>query len=144
MLTAVAILRRRLREGKSYEDFRDAWFHEEGFNAPNRMLTMLNVADPREVIVVGLTQVESAEDGARLIGIDQSQRAASPLDEIIEPEIERTFAILVAEDDFSAPGAITYRAATIDGNPTDINEIRDGLEAAKALLSAYLPHDHHA
>ena len=44
-MIAVSILRRRLREGQSYEDFRKAWFHEEGFNAPNRMLTMLNVAD---------------------------------------------------------------------------------------------------
>ena len=138
MLTAVAILRRRLREGKSYEDFRKAWFHEEGFSAPNTMLTMLNVADPREVIVVGITRVESADDGARLIGIDQSQRTASPLDDVIEPEIDRTFAILVAEDDFSAVGPIAYRPAAVDGHPTDAAEVVDGLIAAGTLLGPSL------
>ena len=36
----VAILKRRLRPGKTYEDFRKAWFHETGFATANRMLTM--------------------------------------------------------------------------------------------------------
>lgn len=141
MLTAVAILRRRLREEKSYEDFGQAWFHEEGFNAPNRMLTMLNVADPREVIVIGITQVESVEDGARLIGIDQSQRSETPLDAIIESDVDRTFAILVAEDDFSAEGSLQYHPATTNGEPTDMDNVRVGLEAAKILLGTYLSHD---
>jgi len=42
-MIAVAILRRRLREGKTYEDFRKAWFHEDGFNAPNWMFSILNI-----------------------------------------------------------------------------------------------------
>ena len=139
MLTGVAILRRRLREGKSYEDFRQAWFHEVGFGAPNRMLTMLNVADPREVIVVGLTRAASVEDGARLVGLDQSQRAASPLDDVIEPGVDRTFAILVAEDDFSAEGLLDYQPAAVGGRPTDGAEVRAGIAAARALFAAFLP-----
>ena len=45
-MIAVAILKRRLREGKTYEDFRRAWFHEGGFGAQNQMLSMINIADP--------------------------------------------------------------------------------------------------
>lgn len=55
-MIAVAILRRRLREGRTYDDFREAWYHGVGFGTPNRMLTALNVADPREVIVIALTE----------------------------------------------------------------------------------------
>lgn len=132
---AVAILRRRLREGKSYEDFRKVWFHEDGFNAPNRMFSMLNISDPREVIVISLTAVKSAEDGARLISIDQQQRGASPLDAIIEPAVDRTFAILVAEDDFSTSGTLEYQAAAIGGVPTNFAEVANALNLANSILS---------
>jgi len=137
-MIAAAILRRRLREGRTYEDFREAWFHEEGFDAPNRMLTMLNIADPREVIIIGLTTVKSAEDGARLLAIDQQQRGASPLDEIIEPEIDRTFAILVAEDDFSGAGALQFRQATVEGTQTDFAEVDEGIRLGRSLLATYM------
>ena len=124
--------------GKRHEDFRSAWFHEEGFNAPNRMLSMLNVADPREVIVIGMTAVESAEDGARLIGIDQQQRGESPLDTIIESDIDRTFAVLVAEDDFSAGGSLDYQPAAIDGTTTDLTAVHNAIQLAGSLLAPYL------
>jgi hypothetical protein len=137
-MIAAAILRRRLRDGRTYEDFRKAWFHEEGFDAPNRMLTMLNIADPREVIVIGLTNVEPAEDGARLLTIDQRQRGASPLDEIIEPEIDRTFAIVVAEDDFSGPGVLRYHQAAVGGVRTDFAEIDEGIRLGRSLLATYI------
>ena len=52
----VSIIKRTLREDKTYEDFRDAWYHSVGFGTSNRMLTMLNVANSREVIVIGLTE----------------------------------------------------------------------------------------
>jgi len=117
-MIAVVILKRRLREGKTYEDFRRAWFHESGFGAQNQMLSMINIADPREIIVIGMTRVTSAEEGTRLLAIDQDERATSPLDEVIEPGVDRTFAALIAKDDFSAAGALEYRDAAIDGQPT--------------------------
>jgi len=137
-MIAVAILKRRLREGKTYQDFRRAWFHESGFAAPNRMLSMINIADPREIIVIGMTQVTSVEDGARLLAIDQDERAASPLDEVVEPGVDRTFAALVAQDDFSATGPLEYRDAAIDGRPTDLAGLCGEIDAAAALLRGYL------
>jgi len=137
-MIAVAILKRRLREGKTYEDFRRAWFHESGFGAPNQMLSMINITDPGEVIVIGMTRVTSAEEGARLLATDQDERAASPLDEVIEPGVDRTFAALIAKDDFSAAGALEYRDAAIDGQPTDLAQLSGEIDAAAALLHAYL------
>ena len=137
-MIAVAILKRRLREGKTYQDFRRAWFHESGFAAPNRMLSMINIADPREIIVIGMTQVTSVEDGARLLAIDQDERAASPLDEVIEPGVDRTFAALVAQDDFSAAGQLEYRDPAIDGRPVDLAGLSAEIGAAAALLHGYL------
>jgi hypothetical protein len=134
---AVAILRRRLRPGKTYDDFRKAWYHQSGFGTPNRMLTALSVADPREVIVIALTEA-SPENAARLIEADAAERGASPLDDVIEPAIDRTFGILVAEDDFSPAGPVPYRAAAVGGVETDLSEVQKFLELGAALLARYL------
>ena len=52
----VAILTRRLKEGKTYEDFRKAWYHTGGFGTGNKMYTVINVFDPREILVIGFTE----------------------------------------------------------------------------------------
>ena len=134
----ITILKRRLREGKTYEDFRRAWFHESGFAAQNQMLSMINIADPREIIVIGMTRVTSAGEGTRLLAIDQDERATSPLDEVIEPGVDRTFAALIAKDDFSAAGPLEYQDAAIDGQPTDLAQLSGEIDAAAALLHEHL------
>jgi hypothetical protein len=134
---AVAILRRRLREGKTYDDFRRAWYHQTGFGASNRMFTLLNVAEPREVIVIALTEA-TLENAGRLLEIDSDERTASPLDDVIEPALERSFGILVAEDDFSAAGPIEYRAASVGGKETDLDEVRLALAEGARLLTKHL------
>ena len=136
-MIAVAIVKRRLREGKTYDDFRHAWYHGTGFGAANRMFTLLNVADPREIVVIGLTET-SLEDAARLIAVDAAERAGTPLDAVVEPTIDRTFGILVAEDDFSARGPIPYREAAVGGRRTDGGAVNDALTEARELLKPYL------
>ncbi len=140
LMYGVAILKRRLRPGKTYEDFRKAWFHETGFATANRMLTMLNIADPSEVIVIGITRADSMEDAQRVLAIDQQERGASPLDEVIEPDIDRTFGLLVAEDDFSGDGSLEYRPAEIDGRQVDLKEVEAQVTAVRQLLRDYLRH----
>jgi hypothetical protein len=137
-MIAVAILKRRLREGRTYEDFRRAWFHERGFGSPTRMLTALSVSDPREVIVIGLSEIAGIEDAKRLIAIDAGERTASPLEDVIEPAVERTFGVLVAEDDFSAAGELEYRPAAVGGEVTDLAALAAVLEQGATLLAAHL------
>jgi hypothetical protein len=38
-MIVISVLTRRLREGKSYEDFREAWLPEQGFGFPTRVAT---------------------------------------------------------------------------------------------------------
>ena len=136
-MIVVAIVRRRLREGMTYEDFREAWFHETGFGTSNRILSCLNVADPREVITIALTEA-SPENAERLIAVDAGERAGSPLDDIVGPRIGRTFGILVAEDDFSAAGQIPYQPASVGGQITDMSEVQGALQLGAALLQPVL------
>ena len=65
----------------------------------------------------------SIEDAASELEIDVKERLSHSLDDIIEPEIERKFGILVSEDDFSASGNIDYKPASINGKVTDFEDI---------------------
>ena len=143
LVTTVSILTRRLREGKTYDDFRRAWYHTTGFGvrgkevegSGNRMFSMINVFDPREVVVIGfstttLGQLEDALD------IDVKVRGENPLDDIIEPEIGRKFCALISEDDFSAVGDIPYKPATIGGEETDMAEFGKIMQSLQGLFGA--------
>jgi len=137
----VAIITRRLREGKTYEDFRKAWYHTVGFGTANRMYTAINAFDPREVIVIGTTEMDLDTLLAGFM-IDVKERLAHPLDDVIEPEIDRTFGVLVSEDDFSAEGAIEYRPPTVGGQEVDLEQFNGDLErVAEAIARASAERD---
>ncbi len=57
-----------------------------------------------------------------VLNIDVNERLENPLDDIIEPEIGRSFGILVSEDDFSPAGEIKYKNPSVSGIETDLNE----------------------
>ncbi len=48
---------RRLREGKTYADFVDAWYPDTGFGVPARILSGPGLADEREVVTIGFVDV---------------------------------------------------------------------------------------
>ncbi len=125
-MITVAIITRRLREGKTYDDFRKAWFHTTGFGTFSKLHTMLNVNDPREITVIGFVEM-SMDDATAQLEMDVKERLSHSLDEIIEPEIERRFGILISEDDFSAEGNIDYKPASINGKTIDVEEVSSGL-----------------
>ena len=143
LVTTVSILTRRLKEGKTYDDFRRAWFHTTGFGlggketdgSGNRMYSMINIFDPREVVVIGFSTTTSGQLEAAL-DIDVEVRGANPLDEVIEPAIGRKFCALVSEDDFSAAGAIPYKPASIGGKETDMTAFAASLPVLQALFAA--------
>ncbi len=57
----ISILTRRLREGKTLEDFRAAWQREGGFGLPTRVVTGQGLDDPREVVTIGFSDIELGE-----------------------------------------------------------------------------------
>ena len=124
----VSILVRRLREGKTYEDFREAWLPEKGFGWPTRVVTAQRMDDPREIVTIGFSDVGVQEAEALLaqVGVEhsgeQSDEAAEEpkaadehLDEVaeeqlarrarikdvIEPEMTRAFYVQVGDDDLT-------------------------------------------
>ncbi len=130
----VAILIRRLKEGKTYEDFRKAWYHTVGFGTPNKMYTMINAFDPREIVVIGFTETDLDQllPGLR---IDVKERLAHSLDDVIEPEIERKFGLLVAEDDFSASGSLDYKPPRVHGKDTNPATVAQDLHQLADMIS---------
>jgi hypothetical protein len=138
-VTTVSIITRRLKEGKSYDDFRRAWYHTTGFGVEgkeadgggsNSMFSLINVFDPREIIVLGFvtTTIEQLKDALK---IEVKFRGENPMDSVIEPEIGRKFCALISEDDFSAAGKIPYKPPTIAGKETDMEEFDKNLKTIK-------------
>ena len=48
----ISILTRRLREGKTYEDFRRAWYHTDGYGTTWKRSTAIDAFDQRERVKV--------------------------------------------------------------------------------------------
>lgn len=137
-MMVLTILTRRLKEGKNYDDFRRAWYHTVGFGVPAKLISALNAFDPREIIVVALGEIPPGRDPREVLRIDVLERLEHPLDALIEPEIGRTFGIVVAEDDFSPEGKIEFKPAMVAGKETDFEEVAQGLALAKKLISQTL------
>jgi hypothetical protein len=124
----VSILVRRLREGKTYDDFREAWLPEKGFGWPTRVVTAQRLDDPQEIVTIGFSDVgrEEAEALLARVGVDDSgtERSGSGeepgpgdahlgevadeqlarrarISDVIEPEMTRAFYVQVADDDLT-------------------------------------------
>ncbi len=93
---------RTLREGKTYADFREAWFPEVGFGVPARVVSGGGVLDPREVVTVGF--VDAEPDALADLGERLSQAEAARHDKIadvIESTEIRTFFTVDGDHDFA-------------------------------------------
>ncbi len=101
-MIVISVLVRRLQEGKTYEDFREAWLPDQGFGFPTRVISAIRADDEREVITLGFSEIDEAEAQAQLARIaPQEQRRHDRIDDIVEPGMTRHFYVKVAEDDFS-------------------------------------------
>ena len=93
---------RRLREGKTYADFVDAWYPDSGFGVPARILSGPGVADAREVVTVGFVDV-TLDDlehlGERVLAAEQTRH--DRIDAAIESTELRKFFVVEGDHDFS-------------------------------------------
>jgi len=131
----ISILTRRLKEGKTYEDFRKAWYHTVGFGPNCKLYAAINVLDQHEIIVIAIGKVKPEQDPLKLLRIDVKERLGHPLEDVIEPQIGRTFGILISEDDFSPSDKIEYKPPSINGKKTDFAEIAQGLALAQKIIT---------
>jgi hypothetical protein len=104
-MIVVAVLIRRLRDGKTYDDFREAWLPDQSFGFPTRVVSAQRVDDDREIITIGFSELDEAEAEAQLQRLGpQEQRRHDRIEAVIEPEMTRRFYVQVAEDDFTTVG----------------------------------------
>lgn len=93
---------RRLREGKTYADFVDAWYPESGFGVPARILSGPGVADERDVVTIGFVDAEPddlARLGERVLAAEATRHER--IDAVIESTELRTFFLVEGDHDFS-------------------------------------------
>ncbi len=130
----VAIITRTLREGKTLQDYREAWFHSKGFGVPTTMYTIVSAVNPREVISIGVIDCDLDELSEGL-QIEVADRLAHPLEAVIEPDIGRDFGVVAAIDDFSSAGDLTPVPPAVDGAPTDFDALPDLLTQVLAAIT---------
>ena len=100
----VAVFRRRLREGKTFEDFKQAWEADKGFGVPARVFNAVNLADEREILSVGFVAIEpgALEAGTEQVAA-QEQLRHNRIDDVIESTELRAMYRLATEHDLSRP-----------------------------------------
>jgi hypothetical protein len=105
----IAVLVRRLREGKTYEDFLDAWYPDKGFGVGVRgPITARNLADEREILTIGFVDLTSREelDKAMARVAEQEATRHDRIDEVIESTTVRAIYEQLDEFDFSTDEAV--------------------------------------
>ena len=103
--TYAAVLIRRLREGKIYEDFVKAWYPDKGFGFAEGWgpMTGRNLADAQEIITFALFKLaegESLDEAMERIGEQEAARH-DRIDEVIESTSVRGLYEVLDEFDFS-------------------------------------------
>jgi hypothetical protein len=131
----MAIITRTLREGKTFDDYRKAWYHTHGFGMPTQMFTVVNLHNPREIVSVGIMEIEDIECLPSILQVDIEERLANPLDDVVEDNIVRQFGIIVSEDDFSAAGEIPPKPLTVDGEEVKFSDIEEVIGVAADMFT---------
>jgi hypothetical protein len=100
----VAVFVRRLREGKTYEDFLEAWYPAKGFGFGGRgPITARSLDDERELLTIGFVDLQSREQLGEAMSrlADQEAVRHDRLDEVIESTTLRAIYEQLDEFDFS-------------------------------------------
>lgn len=99
----VAIFRRRLKDGKTFADFKQAWEAEKGFGVPARVIAATNLDDPHEVLTVGFVDIDARDLGHPEESVEQQEAARhGKIDEVIESTELKAFYVVQSEHDFSS------------------------------------------
>jgi hypothetical protein len=99
----VSVIVRRLREGSTYQEFRDAWYPQRGFGVPSRVLNAVRIDDPREIVSIGFLDVEPSglEELAADIAAAEAKRHYR-IEGVIESTEVRAIYEIVDDEDFTS------------------------------------------
>lgn len=100
--TLVSIFVRRLKEGKTYQDFRVAWYPDKGFGIPTRVINATRADDPQEILSVGFVALPPGEIEKFVSQIAaQEQVRHDRIDEVIETTMLRGYYVIQNDDDLT-------------------------------------------
>jgi hypothetical protein len=105
----VAVFVRRLREGKTYDDFLDAWYPDKGFGFGGRgPITAQSLEDEREILTIGFVDLPSREalSEAMVRLAEQESVRHDRLDSVIESTSLRAVYEQLDEFDFSTDESV--------------------------------------
>jgi hypothetical protein len=104
MAMFIAVFVRRLRPGKTYDDFIDAWYPDKGFGFAGRgPIVARNVEDDRELLTIGFVDLPDREQLGAAMERVAAQEAVrhDRIDDVIESTTVRGIYEVEAEFDFS-------------------------------------------
>jgi hypothetical protein len=109
---------RRLKPGKTYEDFLQAWYPDKGFGVDEgRVYLAIKGDDPREVLTVGVLEPPAGDvdEFMQRIAAQEATRH-DRIAEVIEETTLRSLYDVVGDFDFSTDAAVAAgRPPEIDG-----------------------------
>ena len=99
----VSVFVRRLKPGRTLEEFLAEWEADRGFGVPTRVVNAQSLDDPRDVLTIGFVDITVAELEAGLAGVAAHEQVRHDrIDTVIESTALRTMYELRAEHDFTA------------------------------------------
>ena len=99
----VSVFIRRLKEGKTFEDFIREWEADEGFGVAARVINAPSLQDPRDVISLGFVAVDASELAAFLTAPHPAEAVRHDrIDTVIESTTLKCQYEVRTEHDFTA------------------------------------------
>ena len=98
----VSVFVRRLKEGRSFEDFVAEWEADTGFGVPTRVFNSVSLEDPRDILSIGFVDVTVSELEEALAGVaDQEEVRHDRIETVIEKTTLKCMFDLKSEHDFT-------------------------------------------
>lgn len=113
----ISVLVRRLKPGKTYEDFVDAWYPDKGFGFGGRgPILARNLEDDREILAIGFIDLERDQLPATMERIGTQEAARHDrIAEVIESTALRGMYEIEDEFDFSTDETVSRGRPTPEG-----------------------------
>jgi len=98
----VSVFVRRLKEGRTFEDFLAEWEADRGFGVPTRVFNAPSLDDPRDVITIGFVDISVAELQQALASVAAQEGVRHErIETVIESTTLRRMFEVRSEHDFS-------------------------------------------
>lgn len=98
----VSVLVRRLKEGRTFEDFVAEWEADEGFGVPTRVFNAQSLDDPRDIVSIGFVAVTPEELRAWMEGGSEPEAVRhARIDTVVESTTLRGMYEVRDEHDFT-------------------------------------------